>query len=67
MSGTGDCPTCAGCGYVANDDKRSPWVHWANLPPGADLAVRMGIVRRETCPDCGGTGRHQAGTTTREE
>lgn len=56
MKGAGNCVRCSGCGYIANDDEGSPWVHWANLPPGADLAVRMGIVKRLPCPVCNGTG-----------
>jgi hypothetical protein len=60
MVGAGNCKTCAGCGYVANDDERSPWTHWANLPPGADLAVRLGIVKRGPCPDCNGSGSVEA-------
>lgn len=50
------CEACDGCGKVANDEDRSPWTQWANLPPGSDIAVRMGLVRPETCVECGGTG-----------
>ena len=50
------CRTCEGCGKVANDDDHSPWTLWESLPPGADLAVRMGLVRPEECPTCKGTG-----------
>lgn len=51
-----DCPTCAGCGKVANDEDRTPWKHWLELPLESCAAVIMGLVRAEDCPDCGGTG-----------
>lgn len=52
------CTHCWGCGQVAGgDDDRSPWSAWAELPPGSDLAVRLGFVWPETCEDCGGTGK----------
>ena len=50
------CMTCDGCGKVANDDEGTPWTYWAELPPGADIAVRLGIVKPQTCPACGGDG-----------
>ncbi|MFN3005124.1 hypothetical protein [Mycolicibacterium wolinskyi] len=53
---TKDCRKCVGDGQIANDDDGTPWSAWANLPPGADLAVRMGLVRPVQCPDCKGTG-----------
>ena len=56
------CPSCAGCGQVANDDERTPWKYWQDLPPGSDLAVRMGIVKPEQCEDCGGTGKRGEAT-----
>lgn len=52
-----ECMTCAGCGRVANDDERTPWKYWGDLPAQSALAVFAGIVRPETCPDCGGTGK----------
>jgi hypothetical protein len=55
-NGGNRCPTCAGCGAVANDDDRTPWKYWAELPAPSNLAVRLGIVRPEPCQDCGGTG-----------
>jgi len=51
-----ECPTCAGCGQIANDDDATPWKYWAELEPPANLAVVMGIVRPLTCVDCGGSG-----------
>ncbi len=51
------CPTCEGCGKVADIPEQSPWSDWEELPPGADLAVRMGLVRPEECPACKGTGQ----------
>lgn len=51
------CLRCDGCGRLADDDDESPWTAWENLPPGSDLAVRLGLVEPHSCPDCGGTGR----------
>lgn len=50
------CVRCEGCGKVATSDDREPWTYWENLPPGADLAVQLGLVRPEKCTDCEGTG-----------
>ena len=50
------CPKCLGDKHVANTDDAEPWSCWANLPPGSDLAVRMGLVQPITCPQCKGTG-----------
>jgi hypothetical protein len=50
------CKRCEGCGKVANDANGSPWTAWAELPPGSDMAVRLGIVKPTVCPDCGGSG-----------
>lgn len=50
------CVRCEGCGKVATSDDREPWTYWENLPPGADLAVQLGLVRPEKCTDCAGTG-----------
>jgi len=52
-----ECSMCAGCGQVADDDDGTPWKYWADLPPGSDLAVRMGLVKPQTCPGCEGTGQ----------
>lgn len=46
------CSTCLGEGQIANDDERTPWSAWASLPPGSDLAVRLGLVYPIPCPDC---------------
>ena len=52
------CPTCNGCGLVANDDQQTPWNEWASLPVGgAGAAVVLGLVRPLPCPQCGGSGR----------
>lgn len=48
------CKKCNGEGRVANSDEQEPWSCWENLPPGADIAVRMGIVKPIPCPDCKG-------------
>jgi len=52
------CPKCEGCGRVADTDDQEPWSAWADLPPGADMAVRLGLVKPMPCPKCGGTGVH---------
>jgi hypothetical protein len=48
------CPTCDGCGYVANDEDRTPWHLWEKLPPQAKMAIQMGLVRKLRCPACNG-------------
>ena len=53
------CPTCQGCGKVANSNDGEPWTVWEKLSPGADLAVRAGIIYAVTCPRCGGSGSAQ--------
>jgi hypothetical protein len=50
------CSKCDGCGKIANDDDQSPWTFWEQLPPGSDIAVRMGLVKPIACPKCGGSG-----------
>jgi len=50
------CGRCAGCGKIANDEDGTPWTYWERLPPGSDLAVRIGLVKAVTCPDCDGAG-----------
>jgi hypothetical protein len=49
---TETCQRCDGCGSIANSDSGEPWTQWERLPPGSDLAVRMGLVRPIPCPDC---------------
>ena len=48
----GGCKRCHGSKLVANSDDMDAWCHWAELPPGSDIAVRAGIVRAVPCPDC---------------
>lgn len=48
------CGTCMDSGKIANDDEKSPWPAWENLPPGSDFAVRMGLVKPIPCPKCRG-------------
>lgn len=50
------CAKCNGEGKVANTDDQEPWSCWADLPPGSDLAVRMGLVVPVNCPECEGKG-----------
>jgi len=49
-----NCPKCEGCGQIADTDDQDPWTFWSELPPGSDLAVRLGIVKPIPCPLCGG-------------
>lgn len=51
------CPTCDGCGQVADTDGQEPWTAWTNLPPGSDAAVRIGLVKPIPCPACSELGR----------
>lgn len=51
------CPKCEGCGKVANTREAEPWHRWESLPPGSDLAVRLGIICPIPCPKCNGTGK----------
>ncbi len=46
------CWKCHGEGFVANTDEQEPWSAWESLPPGSDLAVRMGFVCPISCPEC---------------
>ena len=50
------CRRCDGCGRVADTEAAEPWTAWSSLPPGADLAVRLGLVKPKSCPACSGTG-----------
>jgi len=46
------CDKCMDSGKIADDDDGSPWPAWSELPPGSDLAVRMGLVKPIPCPKC---------------
>lgn len=50
------CSRCDGCGKIANDEEGTPWIAWQSLPPGSDMAVRLGQVVPLECPKCGGSG-----------
>lgn len=50
------CMQCDGEGYTGSDDERAPWSFWESLPPGSDIAVRMGLVTKITCEACAGSG-----------
>jgi hypothetical protein len=54
---TNDCPSCAGCGRVANDDDQTPWKYWAELPLQSAIAVTAGFVRPRACLRCNGSGK----------
>lgn len=51
------CPTCDGCGKVANTRRGEPWTEWTSLPLLSSAAVLSGIVRPVSCVRCGGSGR----------
>ena len=51
-----ECPTCKGCGEITNDEDRTPWKYWEEIPIENKLAIMMGIVKPIECPDCRGTG-----------
>ena len=58
------CPTCKGCGLVANDEAHSPWYDFlAAHPHYKDVSIPLdpadvGIdFRPLRCPACGGEGR----------
>jgi hypothetical protein len=55
------CERCNGCGRIANSDDGEPWSDWEGLPPGSDVAVRLGIVSPIPCPSCGGSGKVEVG------
>ncbi len=59
------CPTCDGCGQVADDEDHTPWSEWLNLPVKSGAAVILGLVQPLPCPDCGGTGRQPAAPVER--
>lgn len=50
------CTWCAGEGWTDDNAdvlERAPWSFWESLPPGSDLAVRFGLVKRVPCVRCG--------------
>jgi len=56
VTGEKECQSCAGCGYVANDDDKVPWKYWMELPMQSAIAIQMGLVQPEECTECNGTG-----------
>ena len=52
-----ECPRCAGCGQIANDDEGTPWKYWLELPIKSAHAVIGGIVKPILCPVCKGKGK----------
>jgi hypothetical protein len=55
--GPDDCHRCWGSGHIANSDDAKPWPCWADLKPPSNLAVTLGLVQPEPCPQCGGSGK----------
>lgn len=51
-----ECKRCDGSGLVADTDAAEPWPAWRDLPPGSDLAVRLGVVKPVPCPVCATPG-----------
>lgn len=56
-AGSRPCTRCDGCGQVATSEDQEPWTAWESLPPGSDLAVRVGLVQPIACPVCHGAKR----------
>lgn len=52
----GPCPSCDGCGLLADSEDGEPWTAWESLPGKSAAAVTLGIVKPITCPRCDGTG-----------
>lgn len=50
------CMRCDGEGFTGSDAEHAPWSFWESLPPGSDIAVRLGFVVKVTCSKCGGSG-----------
>lgn len=66
------CMKCNGEGFTGSDDENAPWSFWESLPPGSDLAVRLGLVRmglvtKITCSECSGTGEYTVTVEPEEE
>jgi hypothetical protein len=53
--GPNACQRCHGWKRVDNGELQS-WKYWAELPEQSKIAVRLGLVKPITCPDCNGTG-----------
>lgn len=51
------CSRCKGCKQIDDGDEGIAWTHWLALPPGSDLAVRLGVVKPIPCPACCGPSR----------
>jgi RecJ-like exonuclease len=52
-----ECQACAGCGKVVDDEDRTPWKYWMELPLQSSVAVLAGFVKPLPCPACNGTGQ----------
>ncbi len=50
------CQRCLGYKRVDDGSEGVSWKFWATLPPGSDIAVKMGLVKSIECPRCHGTG-----------
>ena len=50
------CERCEGCGQLADTDDQEPWTDWTSLPPGAQTAIHLGLVKPIDCHECGGKG-----------
>ena len=48
------CENCDGCGQIADDAEGAPWTAWTSLPVGAQMAIRMGMLKPIVCPECFG-------------
>ena len=53
------CVRCHGEGEIADTKDGEPWSAWKSLPPGSDVAVRLGWVKPIPCPICNGKGTNE--------
>lgn len=49
---TAECPKCRGERWVANTADQEPWSAWQDLPPGSNISILYGLVRKIPCPLC---------------
>lgn len=57
----GPCPRCEGCGDLADNEFKTPWRAWQDLPIITSPTMRESDVEKVECSQCSGTGliRHK--------